>query len=81
MNITAWTNSRPMPGHWNTVSVTSAKAIRSPISMPVMVITGIRQLLQRMAEMDQPVRQAAGAGEFDVVGAQHLQHLGRAPAA
>ena len=29
-----------------------------------------------MAEMDGAVRQAAGAGEADVVGPQHLEHLG-----
>src|SRR5579885_179528 len=34
------------------------------------------RVLQRVAEMDEAVRQAAGAREFDVVGAQHLQHLG-----
>ena len=42
--MTDWMNSSPMPGHWKTVSVISAKAIRLPICMPVTVITGIRQL-------------------------------------
>ena len=65
-----------MPGHWNTVSVMIAKAISAPTCSPMMVITGTSVLLQRMAEMDGAVRQAAGAGEADVVGAQHLQHLG-----
>ena len=31
-NVTAWMNSRPMPGHWNTVSVMMAKAIRPPVA-------------------------------------------------
>ena len=35
-----------------------------------------QRVLQRMAEIDGAVRQAAGAGELDVVGAQHLEHLG-----
>jgi hypothetical protein len=33
-------NSRPTPGHWNTVSVMMAKAMIEPICRPVMVITG-----------------------------------------
>ncbi len=39
-NCTAWMNSRPMPGHWNTVSVTMAKAMMPPSCRPVMVMTG-----------------------------------------
>ena len=38
-NVTAWMNSKPMPGHWNTVSVMMAKAIRPPICKPEIVIT------------------------------------------
>ena len=34
------TNSSPMPGHWNTVSVTSEKAMMPPNCRPMMVITG-----------------------------------------
>ena len=37
---TACTNSRPMPGHWNTVSVMIAKAMTEPNCRPAMVITG-----------------------------------------
>src|SRR5258708_14521301 len=29
-NWTAWMNSAPRPGHWNTLSVTIAKAITEP---------------------------------------------------
>jgi hypothetical protein len=39
---TAWTNSRPMPGHWNTVSVMIEKAMTEPSWSPAMVITGTR---------------------------------------
>ena len=35
-----------------------------------------QRVAQGMAEVDGAVRQAAGAGELDVVGAQYLQHLG-----
>ncbi|MCY1304873.1 hypothetical protein D9M70_546470 [compost metagenome] len=42
--VTAWMNSMPMPGHWNTVSVISANAISEPKFIAVMVTTGIRQL-------------------------------------
>ena len=35
-----------------------------------------QRVLQRVAEIDGAVLQAAGAGEADVVGPQHLQHLG-----
>ncbi len=37
---TACRNRRPMPGHWNTVSVMMANAINAPIWRPVMVMTG-----------------------------------------
>ena len=39
-NCTAEMNSSPMPGHWNTVSVTMAKAMMPPSCSPAMVITG-----------------------------------------
>ncbi len=68
-------NSKPTPGHWNTVSVMMAKAMMEPSCRPVMVMTGTSVFLQRMAEIDGPVGQAARPGEADVVGAQHLQHL------
>ena len=35
-------NRRPMPGHWNTVSVMMANAINPPICRPMMVMTGGR---------------------------------------
>ena len=35
-----------------------------------------QRVLQRVAEMDRAVGQAARARELDVVGAQHLEHLG-----
>ena len=38
--FTAWMNSSPMPGHWNTVSVTIANAMIAPSCRPTMVITG-----------------------------------------
>jgi hypothetical protein len=34
-----------------------------------------QRVLERMSEVDRPIRQAAGARELDVVGAQHLEHL------
>ena len=37
---TAWMNIRPMPGHWNTVSVMIAKAMMAPSCRPMMVMTG-----------------------------------------
>ncbi len=39
-NCTAWMNSSPMPGHWNTVSVMMVNAIKPPSCRPVIVITG-----------------------------------------
>ena len=38
--LMAWMNSRPMPGHWKTVSVMMAKAMMEPSCRPVIVITG-----------------------------------------
>ena len=73
---TAWMNISPMPGHWNTVSVMMAKAMMAPSCRPITVITGHQRVLQRMAEIDGALGQPARAGELDVVGAQHLQHLG-----
>ena len=39
-NWIAWMNSRPMPGHWNTVSVMIEKASSAPSCRPMIVITG-----------------------------------------
>ena len=48
-----------MPGHWNTVSVTSAKAIRLPICRPVTVMTGMGFLfIQAVTHVDIPVMAA-----------------------
>ncbi len=44
-NCTDWMKSWPTPGQANTVSVTSAKAIREPSCRPVTVITGTRVFL------------------------------------
>ena len=33
-------NNSPIPGHWNTVSVTIENAMIPPICSPMMVITG-----------------------------------------
>ncbi len=66
----------PMPGHWNTVSVISAKAISEPIFMAVMVTTGIRQLRSAWRKLMRQRGMPAGPGELDEVGAQHFQHLG-----
>ena len=38
---TALIKSEPIPGHWKTVSVIIEKAIKVPIFIPVIVITGI----------------------------------------
>jgi hypothetical protein len=43
-NCTALTNSAPRPGHWNTVSVTIAKATTDPSCSPAIVTTGIMVL-------------------------------------
>ena len=57
-NVTAWMNSKPMPGHWNTVSVMMAKAMRPPNCKPVMVSTGTSVFLSAwpkwMARLDKP---------------------------
>ncbi len=37
---TACTNSRPMPGHWKTVSVMIEKAMIEPSWRPATVMTG-----------------------------------------
>jgi hypothetical protein len=65
-----------MPGHWNTVSVMMAKAISAAELQAGDGDHRHQGVLQRMAEVDHAVGQAAGAGELDVVGAQHLEHLG-----
>ena len=40
-NWTAWMNKNPIPGHWKTVSVIIENAIKVPIFIPAIVITGI----------------------------------------
>ena len=65
-----------MPGHWNTCSVMIAKAMMPPSCRPVMVITGTSVFFSAWPKFTARSREAAGAGELDVVGAQHLQHLG-----
>ena len=73
---TACTNSSPMPGHWNTVSVMIANAMTEPNCSPATVMTGTSVFFSAWPKWTARVGQAAGAGEADVVGAQHLQHLG-----
>ncbi len=55
---TELTNSEPTPGHWNTVSVTIAKAMTEPSCNPVMVITGTSVFLSAwpklMARLESP---------------------------
>jgi len=70
------TAAGPMPGHWNTVSVTRENATIPPKLKADDGDDGNQRVLQGVAEIDRPVGQAAGAGEFDVVGAQDFQHLG-----
>jgi hypothetical protein len=65
-----------MPGHWNTVSVMMAKGDDRAELQAGDGDDRHQRVLQRMAEMDRARRQPAGPGEADVVGAQHLQHLG-----
>jgi hypothetical protein len=59
--------SSPIPGHWNTVSVTMAKAMMAPSCRPVMVMTGTSVFFSAWpkwtARLDEPAR----AGELDVV--------------
>ena len=79
--FTAWMNSRPMPGHWNTgLGDDRERDDRAELQ------AGDRdhrhqRVPQRVAEVDRAVGEPAGARELDVVGAQHLEHLRRAPAA
>ena len=46
------TSSSPIPGHWNTVSVTIENATSIPSCSPTTVITGTMRVLQRMPEID-----------------------------
>ena len=43
---TALINKEPIPGHWNTVSVIFEKAIKVPIFIPQVVITGMSPVLR-----------------------------------
>ena len=43
---TALINKDPIPGHWKTVSVIMEKAIKVPMLIPVIVITGIKPFLR-----------------------------------
>ncbi len=70
------TSSSPTPGHWNTVSVTSEKPMIQPSCKPDDGDDRDQRVLERVAEIDRPLGDAAGAGELHVVAAQHLQHLG-----
>ena len=71
---TAFRNSSPMPGHWNTLSVISAKAMIEPSCRPAMVITGTSVFFSAWPKLTaRSVRPARR--ELDVVGAQHLDHL------
>ena len=65
-----------MPGHWNTYSVISAKAMMEPICRPAMVITGTSVFFSAWPKCTARSAEPARPGELDVVGAQHLQHLG-----
>ena len=59
---TACMNSRPMPGHWNTVSVMIAKAM---IDAELQAGDGDdrhQRVLQRMAEIDGAVASARARG-------------------
>ena len=47
----AWMNSRPMPGHWKTLSVMMAKAMIEPICRPMMVITGTSVFFSAMTKL------------------------------
>ena len=73
---TDWMNSSPMPGHWNTVSVTMANAMIAPSCSPMIVMTGTSVFLSAWPKWIGAVGEAARARELDVVGAQHLEHLG-----
>jgi hypothetical protein len=75
-NCTELMNSAPTPGHWNTVSVMMAKAMMEPSCKPVMVMTGTSVFFSAWPKWIARLPQAPGARELDVVGAQHLQHLG-----
>ena len=65
-----------MPGHWNTVSVTRENATMPPNCRPMMVMTGTSVFFSAWPKLIARSGQAAGPRELDVVGAQHLQHLG-----
>src|ERR1044071_7784612 len=71
---TAFRNSRPIPGHWNTLSVISANAMIEPSCRPVMVITGTSVFFSAWPKLIARLDKTR-ARELDVVGAQHLHHL------
>src|SRR3546814_7029546 len=43
-------NNKPMPGHWNTVSVMMENAMMEPSCRPVMVMTGTSVFFNRSEE-------------------------------
>ena len=65
-----------MPGHWNTCSVMIENAMIEPELQPGDRDDRHQRVLQRVAEVDRAVGEAARPRELDVVGAQHFEHLG-----
>ena len=63
--------SVPMPGHWNTDSITTAPPSSTGMRSETTVITGSSALRNAWPQRHQPFRQAFGPRGGDVVLAQH----------
>ena len=57
-------------------SVSTAPPISPPTCRPMMVITGIKRVAQRMQADDAPRRQALGARRAHIILVEHLEHRG-----
>ena len=80
--LTAWMNSKPMPSHWNTVSVMMARSRNQAAELQAGDGEHRHQrVLERVTEVDCAVRTDHGPGELDVVGARGTSEHRRAPGA
>ena len=68
--------SFPIPGHANTVSVTTANAITPPSSRPSTVTTGIMMFFMTCTSTTREEAQPLGPGKFDVVLKSYLTGAG-----
>jgi hypothetical protein len=74
--VTAWMNSSPMPGHWNTGLGDDGEGDQAAELQPVMVITGTSVFFSACRNGWRWFDRPRARGELDVVGAQHLEHFG-----